>query len=366
MKRGGKVLLVFCMAWPWHAGAQAEGTAQEAWTQQAALLEEPANAAALEHWARQLTPVMQGRLRDLAASGEPRKLYAAGRLWDATLAAPEDAEVPAQPSQQAVAWLQAAIDARPRDPLVARVELAACPQAVDCDAEGALRFLLQAEPDNADIQLRAMDAAQRRGDAAGSERHWQAAVLARRFDPRALELGWALHEAYRGLSLPVPGQDVAAALERVHALGLSLDPQGIADLQAMNLFATQAMPPLQGLLRRCRTPATEARRDECMSLLGLLADDETTLFAPLLALKTMAELTAGTPDQAPWAERLRVLKWQQQSVMPLTTAWPSLPAGAMADYFDTFLREGELAAYRALLHAHGLPSVPPQGWQPGR
>lgn len=361
-------LLVLCMALPWHAGAQDKAMSSEELARQVSLLEEPATAAALDKWSRQLAPVMQSRLRDLAASGEARKLYVAGRLWDTAQvdADPEDSGTIPQSSRQSVAWLQAAIDARPRDPLVARVEQAACPQGVSCDTAGALRFLLEAEPDNAEIQLRAMHDAQRRGDAAGSEHHWQAAVLSTRYDASALPLARELHEAYRGLTLPLPAQDVAVMLERVVSLGLSVDPQAIADIEAMNLFATQAMPSFQGLLQHCRAPASDAQRDECMSLLGLMADDESTLIGPIVALKMMVDLTAGTQNQAPWAQRLRELKWLQQSIAPLTSQPSPLPGGTMADYFDVFLREGELATYWELLRANDLPLVPPEGWQASR
>ncbi|PPU19210.1 hypothetical protein XarCFBP6762_21450, partial [Xanthomonas arboricola] len=61
--------------------------------------------------------------------------------------------------------------ARPRDPLVARMESAGCAPALRCDPGAALAFLEQADAGNASVHLRAYMDAQRLGHSATQVRN---------------------------------------------------------------------------------------------------------------------------------------------------------------------------------------------------
>lgn len=335
-----------------------------------AILGAPENRVAGLAWGRQYEAAMRRRLRELAASGEPRNLYVAGLLWDTVSATvPGDAGRNADDatSDQARGWLQAALDARPRDALVARFEIDAC-RSMDlrCDPEGALQFLLASEPDNAEVQLRAVHAAHVRGDQAAVDRHRQGAALATHFDAGTRTLGQALAQVYADVAWPVPSGQLSEVLARVRAQGVQLDLRGMALSAALQPWGTHALPApstTQEMLQCGQAPAGTPRWDECMSLSALLAKDDSNLQVPSIGVANLIGLTEGRPEQATWRQRQREIQWLQYASVDAMLA--DMTDGGLYEHTDTLLREGELSALRRRLQRGGSALVPPPDWTPG-
>lgn len=333
------------------------------------MLTTPENAAAGRRWGDQFESAMRQRLGALAATGEARNLYVAARLLEplearnADGAQGQDDAMPAQARE----WLQAALDARPRDPLVARFEIDACSDmGLRCAPDQALASLLAQEPDNAEVHLRALHAAQRRGDQVAVARHWQDAVRATRFDGGTRLFGRALLRAYSDLQWPLPDAALSRTIEQVRAQGLELEPRALAMLPAQQVWAAYALPPLGPLqqVSACKVArARTAHGDECMAVAGLLAADDSNLLVPQLGLKVLIALTTGTPDQQPWEQQLRQLQWQQSA--PVEAMLGQTLSSAMYLQMETMLRDGELAALRQTLARNGLAAAPPADWRPG-
>ncbi|AKU52481.1 hypothetical protein VB145_19380 [Xanthomonas arboricola] len=316
-----------------------------------------ANDPLVDQWARQVGQTMQARLRSMASSGEPRQLYLAGLLWvDADADAASAADGGYAPIQRV--WLQRALDARPRDPLVARMEAAGCAPALRCDPGAALAFLEQADVRNASVHLRAYTDAQRRGDQAAAERAWQAAVQSDHFDSGALALGKALHASYDGVQWPsLASVSLRAQLD---AQGMPSTGAGMAAMFVMGAWSAYALPALGDLMRRCSpTGVTAALRDECMAVLNNVANDESTLATALIGSRGMAALSSGA-DATRWQARVRELQWLQQQEQPRAST-----VDGLADKLDAVLTQGEVPALRARLQRQGLAVQPPAGWQPG-
>ncbi|WP_181106672.1 hypothetical protein [Xanthomonas arboricola] len=315
-----------------------------------------ANDPLVDQWARQVGQAMQARLRSMASSGEPRQLYLAGLLWvDAEDEAAPAADAGDAPIQRV--WLQRALDARPRDPLVARMEAAGCPPALRCDPGAALAFLEQADAGDASVHLRAYAAAQRRGDQAATERAWQAAVQSDHFDSGTLALGRALHASYEGVQWPsLASVGLRAQLD---AQGMPSTGAGMAAMFVMGAWSAHALPALGDLVRRCSpTVATPALRDECMAVLNNVANDESTMVTAMIGARGMATLSSGA-DATRWQARVRELQWLQHQQYRTATV------DGRANALDAVLTQGEVPALRARLQRQGLAVQPPAGWQPG-
>ncbi|WP_127170167.1 hypothetical protein [Xanthomonas sp. BRIP62415] len=317
----------------------------------------PADDPLMTHWVSQVGQTMQARLRSMAASGEPRQLYLAGLLWiDAEDEAVSAADGGYAPIQRA--WLQRALDARPRDRLVARMEAVGCAPGLRCDPGAARAFLEQTDAGNAAVHLRAYAAAQRRGDQAAAERAWQAAVQSDHFDSGVLELGQALYAVYDGVQWPSLAS--VSLRERLDAQGFPSTGAGMAAMFVMGTWSAHALPALGDLMRRCNPGATTpALRDECMVVLNNVANDESTLTTAVIGTKGMAALSSGA-DATRWQARTRELQWLQQQ---LQRSAPSVDAQVAA--LDAILTQGEVPALRARLQRQGLAAQPPADWQPG-
>lgn len=317
----------------------------------------PADDPLVDQWARQVGQVMQARLRSMAASGEPRQVYLAGLLWaDAEDDAASTADGGYAPIQRV--WLQRALDARPRDPLVAQMEAAGCAPALRCDPGAALAFLEQADAGNAAVHLRAYAAAQRRGDQAAAERAWQAAVQSDHFDNGTRELGKALHASYDGVQWPsLASVSLRAQLD---AQDMPSTGAGMAAMFVTVAWSAHALPALGDLMRRCSpTAATPALRDECMAVLNNVANDESALATAMIGTRGMVALSSGA-DATRWQARMRELEWLQQQAQHRAPT-----ADGLAVELDAVLTQGEVPALRARLQRQGLAARPPADWQPG-
>lgn len=318
---------------------------------------DPANDPRLQQWKRRVGQVMQTRLQALAATGHPRELYVAGLLW----AGGEDAAETQQagtryaPAQRAL--LQRALDARPRDLLVARLESHGCPRELRCDPDGALAFLEEADADNAAVHLQAYAAARRRGDGVAAERSWQAVVRADHFDSGARKLGQVLHTAYADTQWPLLQPERLRAT--LQAKGHPTTGGEMAMIFVMGAWTEHAVPSMTDLTGRCQLPVTvSALRDECLSLFTKLAEDESTVGIALLGSMGMAILSSGSEAER-WQARARELQWWQHQFQQLTRT----EAEASSD-LELTLVQGEVPVLRALLQRRGVSLAPPADWQP--
>lgn len=319
---------------------------------------DPTNDPRLQKWKQHVGQVMQTRLQALVATGHPRELYVSGLLWargdDA--AEVQQAGTRYAPAQRAL--LQHALDARPRDLLVARMESRGCPRELRCDPEGALAFLEEADADNADVHLQAYAAARRRGDSEEAERAWQAVVRADHFDSGARKLGQVLHAVYADTQWPLLQPERLRAT--LQAEGRPTTGGEMAMVLVVGAWIEHAVPSLTHLTGRCKLPVTgSALRDECLSLFTKLAGDESTMAIALLGSMGMAILSAGSEAER-WQARARELQWLQYQVQRLTRT----EAEALSD-LELTLVQGEVPVTRALLQRRGVSLVPPADWQPG-
>lgn len=319
-------------------------------------------------WRAQYDQALQLHLRGVASSGQARDLYAAALLWpdDAHGAAQGAARPPAAGIDERSVWMQAALDARPRDPLVARFEAMGCPGSnVQCDATGALTFLLREEGDNLFVQLLAFIDAQQRGDAKASARAWRAATQAARYDAMQIEFGGVLADAVSGL--PVPPMDAALRQAFMTPDGMHEGAEG-ADWPRVTALAALAMRSLPSFLvvtRYCgptQTHDDRERWDDCKSVFALMARDGNDLIGRMIGIGMMTRLTAGTPQELRWREERRQLQWLQTAASRFLP--PSTGQVALDTYLDWHLRDGEITTLRRLLEANHQPLTAPAGWTP--
>lgn len=365
MRKAGQVglwLALVVAAWiPVSAMAQ-EGMFADGPPQLAS--DEPGLAAASTAWHDAWRVSVETHLRTVAARGTPRDLLVAGWLWPVE---DDEARIEAANSffrPQARAWIQAAHDgARGDDVLVDWTLLDACVMVgATCDRAVLLQRLLAADPDNAEILLTAYQDALEREDAAAAERYWQAASQGKRYYSRINELGSLMVQVLRQAHAPAMDPALATALGKDLRLGRSAKPDDMANMAVMSLNAAIAMPTLRAITQRCtahvgRLPANTLAA--CRRLYALLAADESTLMGPLIALPRLVEWADTPTDRAAARERLRRVAWVFESAMR-----PPSGRRLSTDYFDRFLRDGELAAMRHQLQVDGSATEPPAGWLP--
>lgn len=364
--------LLLALAWTAH-GAASGGNPPAYSAAQIAELQRLENDPRIQRetaaWRQASTEATRQHLRAVAAQGDARDLLAASMLWsglgiwDGTTA-----PTPAAPAQETRTWFDAARRARPREVLVAWMEASDCAGLSDsCNPGEALQFLLQAEPDNAAVQLLALAAADKRGDRKAAEVHWQAAASATRYDPHMLEIGQLLHAAMRDVPQPPLGPHVAETMGVRYGLGRPVTAREVADVGLIGITSALAMPGFLSVTRQCAAEALakagDTRAIECARIMTLLAGEPSTLIAPMIGLPAMVRLSGDTQEGKAWRERLRQFYWVYENGLqrlPGLTPGSPLPA----EYGTWFLTEGELPAMRKLLQHHGLPSSAPADWLP--
>lgn len=322
-------------------------------------------------WFRASAQATGERARVLAARRDARSLLAAAILWSTSQrqagAGLFDSTPPAQETR---VWFDAARAARPRDALVAWVEATDCRTLLrtDCDQAGALEFLLRSEPDNAAVHLLAMDAAVRGDDQKRAEAHWAAAASAQSYDRHTMEMGALLFHSMRGVSQPILDAALAGSLGRELALNRDATGQDLGDVSAMALWSAIALPSLQTVTVRCKPQQVQSgsalQQAQCKRIMTLLAEDQSMLISPLIGLKQMVGLTAGTAEGKDWRERLRQFQWTYENALPQLPGLGRTKNVIPADYLRWVMTEGELVAMRRLLESNGVPTLPPAGWLP--
>jgi hypothetical protein len=322
-----------------------------------------------ERWHRSSAEAIRLHLRSVAAQGDARSLLAAALLWPSDADALEHGGPAVRPAQEQRAWFEAARKARPRDRLVAWVDLVSCGMSGDaCDNEAAMAYLLAEDGDNAAIRLIAADLAQRRNDTEALERHWRAAAAASAYAPYSLELKQLLYAAMERAQQPAISSRLAAAQGAEVGLGR---PMRAADWNTVwsLVHSAAALPSYTLPSRRCGAEAlANASVEEeahCERIMALMAEDRDVVIGPMIGLKNLARMYAGSGDGAHWRERLRALYWVYENAGRLLAGSPANAADP-GEFALWSMSEGELAAMERLLAHNGLPLAPPPGWLPGR
>lgn len=329
---------------------------------------DPALVAASDAWHAAWRESVEAHLRVVAARGTPRDLVLAGLLWP-----PEDDPARSQASGsfrrvEADGWLQAAYDAdRGEDALVDRALLDACASPrLACDRRILLDRLVAADPGNAAVLLAAYDDAMQRRDTAAAERRWRAASDAPRYRSGVDELGLALATVLRRAPAPALDPALASALGEDLGIGRAATPRDMADMAAMGITAAIAVPSFRSLGQRCTPQVGRLPADTlaaCRRLHARLADDESILVGPMIALPRLVEWAESDAERDVARARLRRLAWTYENALRLRPF--SASGGRLSeDYIDRFLRDGELAAMRHQLQANGIAAEPPAGWLP--
>ena len=362
------VSLVLCVASLPAAAEEPPGLSKQRLAELQRLENDPQLKRAGEAWNKANAEATRQHLRALAASGEARDLLAASMLWMGVGAMQDETTTLPKPAQETRAWFDAARRARPRDVLVAWMEASECAGLSDsCNSRDALQYLLQAEPDNAAVQLLALATAEKHADKKAMDAHWRAAALASTYNPHTLELGQLLYSAMQGISQPPLDPRLADAMGLELALDRPATPKDVADVGAIAMWAALALPAFTPITRQCKPEqlalASIARQAECERILTLLAEDQSTVIAPMIGLPWLVKLSGDTAEGMAWRERLRELYWVYENAlqrMPIFGQGSALPN----EYSAWMMMKGELPAMRRLLERSGLPAKPPAGWLP--
>lgn len=295
------------------------------------------------------------------APGDVRSDLRMRRMLDlsASLVAPPDKAAPpvSEPmraylarAQVVAAELDARIDAqRDSDPFLLAGDLGCWPKRADMSVCDSRRAKLEAfVPDNAYFGLVLMTQAWNRGDAEAFVRVARLAAAAEEFDSLAANGFQSLVERYRQVQAPaMPSTD---ALTRSHP----------AEVMAMGIAMATVSPAYAQFTQPCREAQGELR-DHCLAMARKIMSQSRTVLEVGIVLPLVEAI--GTPaDIAAAREHRRDIQWLQARAMPLFAASQSVVVAGMDEYLERFGSEGEFAAMRALLVAHGIAPRPPADW----
>lgn len=332
------------------------------------VVDDPSIRLANDAWMKASRKAIQHHARVVAARSDARSLLAAAMISNGFRHADnEKGDAGWKPEAETQAWFDAAAGIRPRDALVAQIEANDCGLLSEhCDPGDALAFLLQADPGNAAVQLIAVADAERRGDKASADRHWQAAAEAGTYETHVLAVSQLLYASMQGVDYPPLDPALARAMGTWMGLQRHATAQDIADVGAIAMVAALAMPGLSPITDRCKATSLKdsngAVREQCRQVLALLATDESLVLSPMIGLTSLVQLNGDTDEGRVWRERLRQFYWVFENAMSrmIGTTGDPLPA----EYGRWFLNEGELSALRKLIAHYGLPAEAPEDWLP--
>ena len=366
--------LCVCLAWPAIASAADAASAPDPkrLAEMARLENDPEIRRQSTEWNKASNEAVRQHLRSVAASGDAGGLLAAAMLWQTfdeewkAKGAASSSQASA-PVQEARAWFDAARAVRPLDVRVAWVEAKDCSFLSDaCDSEGALRFLLQAEPDNAAVHLMALAAADKRGDRKAVDAYWRSAAQSARFDAHMLDIGRLLHSTMRAVTWPQLPSRLAEAMGLGFGLGRPATSDDVADVGALAMATATLTPGYMQIANGCKSEAVlslPTRESECRAIMALLAEDRSTVISQMVALPVLVRLSGDTDAGKAWRERLRQLHWvYENQIHNMPLFGPGTPTPS--EYMTWFMTEGELPAMERLLELRGKPVQAPVGWLP--
>ena len=328
----------------------------------AGAIAQPAKAEATpEQMLAQIEAINTARLqlgRQLAASGQPRKLYAAWLLAPMSL---DLARGKTSYSPEADTWLMRAIRTGSEDPVIAAAAITRCLRVDECNVEQARVTLATADAEDAGSQLLLMRLAEHRKDPIEAERAWQRVAKASRYrDPAATLIG-VMDVATRDYPWPLTDPAQAAEWQR-HNSGSYLEQERTVTL--FSIAAVHSPADLKQAVETCPKPVPDAvKREQCRHLFNVMANSSSLLLAGY-GVSRMAELEQG-PAQALWLERKRELQWiTTEATAILGDEASKVTKVSPAEYARWLAEQGELPAMRRLLAVYGVPVLPPVDWQP--
>lgn len=296
--------------------------------------------------------------RELAASGQPRKLYAAWLLAPMSL---DLARGKTSYSPEADTWLMRAIRTGSEDPVIAAAAITRCIRVDECNVEQARATLATADAQDAGSQLLLMRLAEQRKDPIEAERAWQRVAKASRYrDPAATLIG-VMDVATRDYPWPLADPVQAAEWQRQN------NGNYLEQVRTVALFSIAAVhfsEDLRQVMETCpKSVSDTVKRDQCRHLFNVMASSSSLLIASY-GVSRMADLEQG-PAQAPWLVRKRELQWISTEATDILGDETSKATKVSPTEYTHWLAElGELPAMRRLLAAYGVPVAPPVDWQP--
>ena len=328
----------------------------------AGAIAQPAEAEVTpEQMLAQIEAINTSRLqlgRELAASGQPRKLYAAWLLAPMSL---DLARGKTSYSPEADTWLARAIRTGGDDPVIAAAAVTRCIQVDECSVEQARITLAALDTEDAASQLLLMRLAEHRKDPIEAEHAWQRVAKASRYRDSAGTLIGVLDVATRDYPWPLTDPAQAAEWQR-HNSGNYLEQERV-----ITLFSIAAMhfpADFRQAGEACPEVLPDAvKREQCRHLFNVMANSSSLLIARYGASR-MADLSEGVA-QAQWLARKRELQWVINGATDILGDETTKVAKVNPSEYARWLAEqGELPAMRRLLGVYGVPVVPPADWQP--
>lgn len=326
-----------------------------------------------ERWAREAEIAVRSHADTLALRGDARSLLAAVLLSPLVPSVAGDAEDPAYPrytpSDEVVAWFDAARAIRPADPLVAWYEATGCKSAaMRCDGAAAIGRLLTIEPDNAAVHLFALSAAQAAGDATAARTHLALAAAAPRYEPPAGALMRLILDKGADIAWPSLSPRVESLAQMMRAQGMGVGGDEQLALMATAQWAA-AISPMGGVANVCLGAARDKDADpalhqDCRAVLERLATEGHILVENIVGLTGMVEMTAGTIGGAHWREQLRRYYWTYAQATNLMGLGRAQPPVDFVTHSRRLVEHGELAAMRVLLRERGIAVEPARDWLP--
>ncbi|MDI1252223.1 hypothetical protein [Thermomonas sp.] len=205
--------------------------------------------------------------------------------------------------------LMRAVELAPDKPDILFMAATQCRGGDAC--RGVQKALLAAAPDNMAAWLLEMSWAKMRNDPEASERAFERAAKATRYDTYAESALKALVEAYGGMPMPVECSSDAAKAALRRATGMDHDFRMLDQALLMG-NASRVLPAYNDIRVRCMPQPGKtmgaATREGCRNILTRMADGDT-LIERAIAVSTMVQLAADDPDASAWRERYRGDRW---------------------------------------------------------
>jgi hypothetical protein len=308
----------------------------------------PAESAALEKWNAELGDALSKWLATL-----PRDADSALALALLTPLLAAEGSTP-----EAEAALGEAARLMPDDPDIAWLEAMRCPsESTLCDRASGLQRLMRLDADNAAVWLAAADGAYQDGDRAAFDEYLHLAAQASHYDSRYGAGSQRLADLLASAPLPPRSPQAERALRRMAGLDAG---QVLSDADLKTVLATvhgqspMDLPAVTPVHRRCRPPLPASRRSDCMGASTRMANGDIFL-SRIMGASQMVNLTAGTPANRYWRERLRQEKW-------LLASTRTFPDWTSPEILRAVWQRGEVPALQAWLKANDH-AMPP-GWLP--
>ncbi len=313
----------------------------------------PADSVALEKWNAELADALS---KWLASRGGDADSALAEALLAPLLAA--DGSTREEIAERFETALGDAARLRPDDPDIAWLEAMRCPPASkNCDRASGLQRLMHLDPGNAAVWLEAAERALQDDYMAAFDEYLHLAAQSSDYHSRYGKGTELLAGILGSAPLPARSPQIDQALRKMAGLGpgpVLSDADLAIVLATIHDHSILDLPALGPMYRGCRLPLPASRRRDCTGAAVRMAEGDT-LLAQLFGISKMVTLSAGTPANRHWRERLRQAQWMSSARTPR-------PVRAGPDYVRDLWQLGEVPALQTWLKANNH-AMPP-GWLP--